>query len=116
MLWYLQDDENLSAKAHSAIDSGECFYSKVSLWEIAIKQSIGKLHYQKTILEIEQLCHVENFLDTSVTASEIEKVKTLPFIHNDPFDRLLISQSQTENLVIITRDSIIPKYPVETLW
>lgn len=91
-------------------------YSKVSLWEIAIKQAIGKLRYKHSIPQIERLCQDENFIEARVTASEIEKVKDLPFIHSDPFDRLIVSQATANDFTIITRDTIIPKYPVKTLW
>ena len=116
ILWYLQDDENLSMTARSIIDKEDCFYSKVSLWEIAIKQSIGKLRYNVSIPEIERLCRNENFMEVPVTSNEIENLKVLPFIHNDPFDRLLISLAQSKNMTLITRDTIIPKYPIRTLW
>lgn len=116
LLWYLLDDENLSEKARAIIDCEECFYSKVSLWEIAIKQAIGKLRYKHSIPKIERLCQDENFIEARVTASEIEKVKDLPFIHSDPFDRLIVSQATANDFTIITRDTIIPKYPVKTLW
>ena len=51
-----------------------------------------------------------------MTSSHVEKTKTLDFIHRDPFDRLIIALAQTENLTIITRDTIIPKYDVKTVW
>ena len=116
LLWYLLDDRNLSATAHSIIDTEECFFSPVSLWEIAIKQSLGKLRYKATIPEIVQMCHNEIFYEQSVLPEHMEHIKNLPFIHHDPFDRLLISQAQCENLTIITRDVIIPQYQVQTLW
>ena len=116
LLWYLNDDENLSEKAHKIIDTEDCFYCKVSLWEIAIKQSLGKLKYKSSIPEIVEMCRQENFLSIPVTENHIEQIKTLDFIHRDPFDRLLIAIAQSENLTIITRDTIIPKYPVKTVW
>ena len=116
LLWYLQDDVNLSSKARSVIDNEECYFSKVSLWEIAIKQGIGKLRYKKLIPEIVGFCDIMGFIETPVTYSQIEQVKNLPKIHGDPFDRLLISQAQSENFTIITRDTIIPQYSVKTLW
>lgn len=116
LLWYLLDDANLSKTAHSIIDYGECYYSKVSLWEIAIKQAIGKLKYKESIPSISRLCWQEQFINLSVTENHFERIKTLPFIHNDPFDRLLISQAQCENLTIITCDTIIPNYDVKTIW
>lgn len=116
LLWYLLDDENLSKNAHSIIDTEECFYSNVSLWEIAIKQSLGKLNYKETIPSIIRMCEIEQFFNLPVSGKNIETIKTLPFIHNDPFDRLLIAQAQNENLTIITRDAIISRYDVKTVW
>ena len=116
LLWYLNDDENLSEKAHKIIDTEDCFYCKVALWEIAIKQSLGKLKYKKSIPEIVAMCRQENFLSIPINENHIECIKTLDFIHRDPFDRLLIAIAQAENMTIITRDTIIQKYPVSTVW
>lgn len=116
LLWYLLDDSNLSKMARETIDTSECFYSKVSLWEIAIKQSLGKLQYKESVPSIIKLCEIEEFINLSVTGTHIEQIKTLPFIHNDPFDRLLIAQAQIENLTLITKDHIILKYDVKTFW
>lgn len=117
LLWYLLDDSKLSAKAHKIIDMEECYYSRVSLWEIAIKQSLGKLQYKKTIPEIVQMCHDEEFDILPVEDNHFERLKTLEFIHNDPFDRLLIAQAQSNNATIITKDSIISQYDdVRTIW
>ncbi|MBP5359003.1 MAG: type II toxin-antitoxin system VapC family toxin [Treponema sp.] len=116
ILWYLTDDNNLSVNARSIIDSSDCFYSKISLWEIAIKQSLGKLHYKNSIDEISEFCKLEGFLQLNVLENHMEHLKTLEFIHRDPFDRLLISCAQCEDLTIITRDSTIPKYDVKTVW
>ena len=58
----------------------------------------------------------ENFLSIPINENHIECIKTLDFIHRDPFDRLLIAIAQAENMTIITRDTIIQKYPVSTVW
>lgn len=116
LLWYLQGDKNLSEKAQHTIDTAECFYSTASMWEIAIKQSIGKLRYKETIPSIMSLCKDEGFCPLYAKDIHFEGIKNLPFIHRDPFDRLLVSQAIAENLVIITRDAIIPQYNVKTLW
>ena len=92
------------------------FVSVVSLWEIAIKQSIGKLDIDASIPEIANACadlHIELL---PVCAEHIEGIKRLPQIHGDPFDRLIIAQAIYENHVLITMDQIIPKYAVKTLW
>ena len=56
LLWYLLDDESLSRKAKEIIDTSTCYFSKVSLWEIAIKQSLGKLRYKENIISIANYC------------------------------------------------------------
>ena len=116
LLWYLLDNENLSENAHAIIDTSECYYSKISLWEISIKQSLGKLHYRSSIPEIAAMCRQENFINLPVSENHLERVKTLDFIHRDPFDRLLIAQAQVENLTIITRDAMFARYAVPTVW
>jgi PIN domain nuclease of toxin-antitoxin system len=80
------------------------------------RQSIGKLQFGMTIPKLESLCIERSIQVLGLTAVAIEQTKGLPHIHGDPFDRLLIAQAQTEDMVIITRDKIIPKYPVRTVW
>ena len=116
ILWYAQGSAELSTKARSLIESEECFYSIASLWEIAIKQKLGKIDAALTILELEAFCKSAHFVQLPTRTEYIEKTKSLDFIHRDPFDRLLIALAQTEDLTIITRDSIIPKYNVKTVW
>ena len=116
ILWYAQGSAELSTKARSLIESEECFYSIASLWEIAIKQKLGKIDAALTILELEAFCKSAHFVQLPTRTEYIEKTKSLDFIHRDPFDRLLIALAQTEDLTIITRDSIIPKYNVKTIW
>ena len=116
LLWYLLDDESLSRKAKEIIDTSTCYFSKVSLWEIAIKQSLGKLRYKENIISIANYCKKESFFECPVTEYDFELIKSLPFIHNDPFDRLLIAQAKNLNLTLITKGMFIPQYDVKTLW
>lgn len=94
----------------------ELFVSVVSFWEIAIKQSIGKLAIESDIPRIEEICKERGIQVISILSEEIEGIKKLPKFHNDPFDRIIISQALQNDFCIITRDTIIPKYPVKTLW
>ena len=87
-----------------------------SLWEIAIKQKLGKLDDKVSIPELEDFCKDAGFIQLPTISKFIENTKSLEFIHRDPFDRLLISCAQCENLTIITCDGIIPKYAVKTVW
>ena len=116
LLWYVFDDSNLSETAKNLINNEFCFYSKVSLWEIAIKQSKKLLSYKQSISDIIKACKDEEFEELFVSDKALELIKTLPDIHKDPFDRLLITMAITDDLTIITRDTQIPLYNVKTVW
>lgn len=98
------------------LDDNDIYVSIASLWEIAIKQSIGKLEIKESIETIARICRDEDFYLLPIIPSHLDHLKTLPLIHGDPFDRLLISQAVTEGLTIITKDSKIPAYGIKTLW
>ena len=117
MLWYLRDSPELSASAHSLIDKAEYVaVSIASFWEIAIKQSIGKMQFCMTIPELESLCLDRDIQVLPIQSVVLEQIKSLPKIHADPFDRLIIAQAQIGKMTIITRDKMIPQYPVPTIW
>ena len=117
MLWYLRDSSELSASAHSLIDKAEYVaVSIASFWEIAIKQSIGKMQFCMTIPELESLCLDRDIQVLPIQSVVLEQIKSLPKIHGDPFDRLIIAQAQIDKMTIITRDRMIPQYPVPTIW
>jgi len=117
LLWYLRNSGDLSELALNTINTTELIYTSVaSLWEIAIKQSIGKLDLDFSITQIENLCNEKDIQILPIKSKHLDKLKNLPKYHGDPFDRLIISQALAENLTIITRDSTIPNYPVRTLW
>lgn len=117
LLWFLRDSPQLSKKALEIITTeNKVYVSITSLWEIAIKKSIGKLEFEHSIEKIAELCHEKDILILQIQPKYFDKVIKLPNIHNDPFDRLIIAQAIIENLVIITKDTIIPKYSVKTIW
>lgn len=117
LLWYLRDSDELSDKAHKIIDNeNRIFTSIASLWEIAIKHSIGKLDLEFSISQIENLCIEKDITILPIKSMHLDILGNLPKIHSDPFDRLIICQALTEKLTIITRDTIIPQYDVATLW
>ncbi len=117
LLFSLADVKSLSDKARDIIETEENLcVSIVSLWEIAIKQSIGKLSLSMTIPEIQSECYSRSIEIVPIKPAEIEKIKTLPKIHNDPFDRLIIAQANAMDATIVTRDSKIPEYPVQVAW
>ena len=117
LVYFLCDPAELSADARRIITTEkELNISIVSLWEIAIKQSIGKLNISLTIPQIEKVCISRDIKILPISSIEIENIKSLTQIHKDPFDRLIISQAQNQNLCIVTSDTIIPQYNVQTIW
>lgn len=114
LLWWLNDSADLNDNARVMIADPEnlVYVSAVSLWEIVIKESIGKLKMPK---EWRTVIQDKSFRRLSVTWGHTLKVADLPQIHRDPFDRLLISQALMENLTLLTNDDIICRYPGDIL-
>lgn len=118
-LWWIADEPGLSPRAREAIENGEnrLFLSVASAWEIAMKQSLGRLHLDDDLgrFLLDQLSY--NAVEVlPVHLTHATQVARLPPIHRDPFDRLLIAQSQVEHLPILTGDSLIARYAVEVVW
>ena len=115
-LWYLSGVSALPCKIIETISKTEHVYLSVaSLWEIAIKQSVNKLKYSDSIVDLGEICKELHFEILDLDLPSIERVKKLPFLHKDPFDRILIAQAQENSLTIITKDMYIPKYDVSAL-
>ncbi len=114
ILWWLNDDEKLSEKYREVIgqQANLCHISAVSIWEICIKSALGKLTIPSDYLnELKG----QGFLELPVSWTHCEKLLTLPSIHSDPFDRLLICQALCENFNMITVDENIKRYDVPLL-
>ena len=117
LIYALCNPSDLSTEARRIVTTEpNLFISIASFWEIAIKQAIGKLNIKSTIPQIEKICLSRNIKILPISSNEIEGIKNLPAIHKDPFDRLIISQAQTNNFCIVTSDTIIPQYNVQTVW
>jgi PIN domain nuclease of toxin-antitoxin system len=115
LLWWLADDPALSSPARDALaDPGnEPLVSTVSVWEIAIKRSLGKLTAPD---DLPDRIAEEGFAWLPVSASHAWQVRALPAYHRDPFDRLLIAQAFTESVPIITADARFADYDVGVCW
>lgn len=118
-LWWVENDSQLSTVAKEIIADGEndIYFSAASGWEIAIKSQIGKL---KISDDLEQFIAAEvsenNFKVLPINLRHTLHVHTLPLLHRDPFDRILVAQSRIERLSILTIDPLISQYRVETVW
>ena len=113
-LWWLSDPEKLSDEARLAIASieNEVYLSSASLWEIHLKASKGKLNVPPSLIEALSEQEID---ELKITWKHTERTRTLPPIHHDPFDRLLIAQAQEEGLTLVTRDGQIQQYEVSIL-
>lgn len=112
-LWWLNASPELSDECKQLLRTEpEVYLSAVTPWEIALKQSLGKLPGPPHLAERARDLH---FTPLPVTADHGTRTGHLPWHHRDPFDRMLVAQAQQEGLTIITRDTWIPKYDVEVL-
>lgn len=114
LLWWLAVDKRLRRQAEEAIRDPQntVFLSMASVWEIAIKKGIGKLDAPS---DLEERLRINEFLPLQVTFQHADVVATLPLLHRDPFDRMLVAQAMSESLTIVTRDSRFAQYGVPTL-
>jgi PIN domain nuclease of toxin-antitoxin system len=118
-LWFINGDANLSEAARKAIEDvgNTSFLSVGSLWEMAIKISLGKLTlaHPFRIFIPQQLQH-NGIRLLDITVAHTVEVITLPLHHRDPFDRLLISQAIVEQMPVISRDASFDAYAVARIW
>ena len=118
-LWWVTDDPRLSPRARETMSDGEnqLFFSAASAWEIAIKARLGRLTIQKPIESFVPAQLAENAIEgLPIGLSHALHVYSLPDHHGDPFDRMLVAQSQLESMPILTGDPLIALYAVETIW
>ena len=109
LLWWLENSPSLPERARGMISSTDntIFVSAVSLWEIWLKQSLGKLRLPADFTERLAL---ESFENLPLTGSQTRRVSLLPWHHRDPFDRMLIAQAQVQELVLLTSDDVLTSY------
>jgi PIN domain nuclease of toxin-antitoxin system len=108
LLWWLSGSPRLSPSARKAIaDSQETYVSAVSVWEISIKLSLGKLQVNG---DLEEHLHANHFLPLPVTLGHAMAAGKLPRLHQDPFDRMLVAQASIESLTILTADKQLAAY------
>lgn len=118
-LWWNMDDPQLSKAARDFIIDGknEILLSAASAWEIAIKCSRGHLTLPEVPGQyVADRMAKHHFLPLPVQISHALQVFNLPDVHQDPFDRLLVAQSQLEDIPILTGDTLIPEYGVSVIW
>jgi len=118
-LWFINGSPQISTSARTLIEdaSNQPFLSVASLWEMAIKVSIGKLSLGRPFETlIPQQLGLNGIALLGITISHTAVVTKLPFHHRDPFDRLLIAQAMVEQIPIVSGDTAFDMYTVTRLW
>jgi PIN domain nuclease of toxin-antitoxin system len=117
-IWLIDDDPKLSNTCKSLIEDidNEIFISIASLWEMAIKISIGKLKVAGVLQQMIEELSVRNIQILPINPSHVLKVETLPFHHKDPFDRIIAAQCLVENITAISIDEILDEYQVNRVF
>jgi PIN domain nuclease of toxin-antitoxin system len=113
VLWWLTDDPTLADDVKERLDHepGVCV-SAATIWEVVIKQAIGKL---KEPADLPERVRDSGFRELPITSEHAIVAGRLPAIHRDPFDRMLVAQAQCEDLTLVTRDANVQTYQVSYL-
>jgi PIN domain nuclease of toxin-antitoxin system len=118
-LWWLTDDDRLSERAGELIADGanDVYFSAASAWEIAIKAGLGRIRLpdEAWTFTPDQL-ERNAFQALPVHVAHAVAVITLPDVHRDPFDRMLVAQAITEGLTIVSADPELARYAVPVVW
>ena len=118
LIWFLEGDSQLSETAKNIIldTNNQLSISLASLWEMAIKMSIGKLSLTQSIEQIVQRLPLEFINILPIEVQHVLAIQNLHFHHKDPFDRILIAQSLVEDFTIVSIETIFDQYLVKRAW
>lgn len=118
-LWWITDDPRLSARARDVLVDGTniVLFSVASAWEIVIKAALGRLKSSEDLVALltEQIRR-NAFRVLPIELAHALRVYTLPDLHRDPFDRILVAQALVEQVPVLTADPYLRLYPVQVLW
>ncbi|MDF5721296.1 MAG: type II toxin-antitoxin system VapC family toxin [Rhizonema sp. PD37] len=118
-IWFVTDSPRLSPSAKALIEDelNEKLLSTASIWEMAIKHSLGKLRFDLSLATFVKQQMVQNSIDLlSIEIDHVAIVATMPLHHQDPFNRLLIAQAIVQQVSIVGMDSAFDAYSIQRLW
>jgi PIN domain nuclease of toxin-antitoxin system len=118
-LWFIDENPRLSNSARILIEAEDSqpFLSMASLWEIAIKISLGKLQLEQSYEAfIPQQLAMNGIGLLNLSLEHIAAIASLPFHHRDPFDRLIAVQSKIEKMTLVSADPSFDAYEIERIW
>jgi PIN domain nuclease of toxin-antitoxin system len=118
VVWYITEDSRLPIFLRKQIEdsSNNCFVSIASLWEMAIKHATGKLALHEDLSVVLEIIRISGIKSLPITTDHILHIRKLPLHHNDPFDRMIISQCLAEQLTMVSCDKQFRHYDVPVVW
>lgn len=113
LLWAAGSPAQFPPTARALLEdpNNELVFSAASLWEIAIKRGLGRADFQVDARVLRRGLLDNGYLELSITSEHAVFIDSLPAIHKDPFDRILIAQATVEGITLITSDALIARYP-----
>ena len=113
LLWAAGKPNRLSVTARRLIDStaNELLFSAASVWEVAIKRGLGRSDFQADPRLLRRGLLDNGYTELPILSDHVVAIESLPPIHKDPFDRLLVAQATVEGITLLTADSIVAEYP-----
>lgn len=115
-IWLAENSQRLDLKIKQQIEkSSEVYISIASVWEIAIKRSLGKLEFEQTMYQIFKSFNDQKINLLQISKRHLEILETLPLHHRDPFDRLIIAQATAEGMTIVSQDQHFSSYDVKII-
>jgi len=117
-LWYITGDKQIPQKDIELIRNNinHRWISIASIWEIVIKMSLNKLEIKGGFQTIENFLENNDIEILPIDFNHTKRLLSLPLLHNDPFDRIIIAQSISENLTIVTKDNRFKDYGIKIIW
>jgi PIN domain nuclease of toxin-antitoxin system len=118
LIWFLEGDQQLSATANHILcnEDSDIYLSVASLWEMAIKISLGKLQLSQSLEQVIAILPQQNITLLPINSAHVITVSNLPFEHRDPFDRLLIAQALVDKMPLISNEALFLRYGVDRIW
>lgn len=112
LLWAAGEPERLSPEARALIDTAgnELFFSAASLWEIAIKQGLGRADFQVNARLLRRGLLDNGYSELPIGSEHAVAIDSLPPLHKDPFDRMLVAQATVEGIILLTADEWVAQY------
>ena len=113
LLWAAGEPKRLSKQARTLIDNAdnELLFSAASLWEVAIKRGLGREDFKVDARLLRRGLLDNGYSELPIISDHVVATESLPLIHKDPFDRVLVAQATVEGVTLLTTDSLVAQYP-----